>query len=104
MADEFDKMAAQLVAHPQYQPKPKPPPLGLLARRSSLSTSRPSGPMIGSMAKAGGNQQQEAHSTCGKPWVAATRLHWPVDLLRDAWHCRSRSSMCPLCTEHSLWR
>ena len=70
MAEEFDKMAAQLVAHSQYTPSPKPPPLGVLGRRSSLC--RPAAPVRSSMAKpGGGKQQQEAGGAHGKTWVAA---------------------------------
>lgn len=33
MADEFDRMASAFVRHPDYRPTPKPPPLGVLAKR-----------------------------------------------------------------------
>jgi hypothetical protein len=41
MAAEFDKLAAELVAHPDYQPSPKPPPLGVLARRQPCVPRKP---------------------------------------------------------------
>jgi hypothetical protein len=65
MADEFDKMAAQLVAHPQYTPSPKLPPLGVLARR--LSVARPTVPVRSSMVRPlWGKQQHEAGGAQGK--------------------------------------
>jgi hypothetical protein len=79
MADAFDKMASEFLSHPDYQPSPRPPPLGVLARRQPHVPRTPEAMRLGQLRRAAGAQRSHPAA------AAAAALQRPSTLGRCAW-------------------